>query len=58
MVRGLSEKVEMTAHELSPIVSVHDLGAIGKSVIEKFDFVNLLAEGDDGEIDSTAASMA
>jgi hypothetical protein len=57
-MRGLAEKVEMTAHELSPIVSVDYLGAIGKSVIEKFDFVNLLAEGDDGEIDSTAASMA
>jgi hypothetical protein len=57
-MRGLAEKVEMAAHELSPIVSVDYLGAIGKIVVEKFDFVNLLAEGDDGEIDSTTASMA
>lgn len=57
-MRGLSEKVEMTAHELTPIVSVYDLSAISQSVIEKLNFVNLLAEGDDGEIDSAAARMA
>ena len=57
-MRSLSEKVEMTAHELTPIVSVYDSGAISQSVIEKLDFVNLLAEGNDGEIDSTAARMA
>ena len=57
-MRSLPEIVEMAAHKLGPIVSVYYLGAISESVVEKCDLVDFLAEGNDGKVDSAAASVA